>query len=122
MFTTMHRVKVQESDPKIRGPQKTSVLSRRGTINPHQLLLIVWEQKVEINAGEVTEVITHRLTLPEFLLSTVKVKVHVQALHKLCNWIFIGVRFLKKRNITKSIFTSKYIYMFMYLTCYNLFF
>lgn len=49
-----------------------------------------------MNVGEVTEEVTHRLTLSEFLLSTVKVKVHVQALHKLCNWIFVSVRFLKK--------------------------
>lgn len=48
--------------------------------------------------AEVTEGVTHRLTLPELLLSTVKVKVHIQALHKLCNWIFVGVRFLKKGN------------------------
>lgn len=49
-----------------------------------------------MNVGEVTEEVTHRFTLPQFLLSTVKVKVHVQALHKLCDWIFVGVRFLKK--------------------------
>lgn len=54
-----------------------------------------------MSVGEVTEVVTHRLTLPEFLLSTVKVKVHIQALHKLCNWIFVGVRFLKKWKYNK---------------------
>lgn len=51
--------------------------------------------KRETNAGKVIAVVTHRLTLPQFLLSTVKVKVDIQALHKLCDWIFVGVRFLK---------------------------
>lgn len=38
---------------------------------------------------------TYRLTLSQFLLSAVKVKVHIQALHKLCDWIFVGVGLLE---------------------------
>lgn len=41
---------------------------------------------------------THRLALPEFLLGTVKVKVHIQALHKLRNRIFVGVGLLENKN------------------------
>lgn len=48
-------------------------------------------QVVEINVWKVT----HRFTLPQFLLSTVKVKIHIQALHKLGDWIFVGIRFLQ---------------------------
>lgn len=54
---------------------------------------MIWEQKA-------TEELTHRLTLPELLLSTVKVKVHIQALHKLCDGIFVGVGLLKDKNIS----------------------
>lgn len=115
MFTTILCVKVHESDPQIRGPQRTSVLSRRGTINQDQLPLIVWQPKVEMSVGEVTEVVTHRLTLPEFLLSTVKVKVHVQALHKLCNWIFVGVRFLKKGKYNKFNYYAR-IHLYVYVS------
>ena len=45
---------------------------------------------------------TYRLTLPQFLLSAVKVKVHIQALHKLCDGIFVGVGLLEteKKHVT----------------------
>lgn len=76
MFTTILHIKVQEPDSQIGACQKTFVCTRT---------------KFEIKVGEVT----HRFALPQFLLSTVKVKVHVQALHKLCDWIFVGVRLLK---------------------------
>lgn len=109
----MLSVKVQESDPWIRGPEKTFVLSQRGAINQDQLL--IRQQKVKMNIGEITEVVTHRLTLSEFLLSTVKVKVHIQAFHKLCNGIFVGVRFLKKLNVRKSVMISNYMCVFRYL-------
>lgn len=38
---------------------------------------------------------THRFTLPQFLLSAVEVEVDVQALHKLCDRIFVSVGLLK---------------------------
>lgn len=38
---------------------------------------------------------TYRLTLSEFLLSTVEIKVHVQTLHELCDRVFVGVGLLK---------------------------
>ena len=38
---------------------------------------------------------THRLTLPELLLGAVKVKVHVEALHKLGDGVLVGVRLLE---------------------------
>lgn len=63
-----------------------------------------------MNADEVIEAPTHRLTLPQFLLSTVKVKVHIQALHKLCDGIFVGVRFLKRHD-KNDITTSSWIYV-----------
>lgn len=93
--TMMLCVKVQGSDPQIRRPQKTPILSRRWTKKPKQHFFSIWEQNDEFTVGEMTEVGTHRFTFPELLLSTVKVKVHVQALHKLCNRIFVGVRFLR---------------------------
>lgn len=65
------------------------------TNNQDQQLYILQQQMLETNAGKVIEVVTHRLTLPQFLLSTVKVKVDIQALHKLCDWVFVGVRFLE---------------------------
>lgn len=34
---------------------------------------------------------TYRLTLSQLLLSTIKVKVHIETLHKLCDGIFVGV-------------------------------
>lgn len=48
-------------------------------------------QLVKINVWKVT----HRFTFPQLLLSTVKVKIHIQALHKLGDWIFVGIRFLQ---------------------------
>lgn len=55
-----------------------------------------WQQNDEFNVGEITGGDTYWLTCPEFLLSTVKVKVHVQALHKLRDRVFIGVGLLQK--------------------------
>lgn len=45
---------------------------------------------------------THRFTLPQFLLSAVKVEVDVQALHKLGDRIFVSVGLLKSGK-TKSV-------------------
>lgn len=39
---------------------------------------------------------TYRLALSKFFLGTVKVKVHIQAFHKLCDGVLVGVRLLKK--------------------------
>jgi len=46
---------------------------------------------------------THRFTLPQLLLCTVKVKVDVQALEKLGDWIAVCIRLLtQKRHTTLS--------------------
>lgn len=46
---------------------------------------------------------THRFTLPQFLLSAVKVEVDVQALHKLGDGVFVGVGLLKSLKNNESI-------------------
>lgn len=38
--------------------------------------------------------VAHRLALPQLLLGAVEVKVHVQTLHELCDWVLVGVRLL----------------------------
>lgn len=42
---------------------------------------------------------TYRFTLPQFLLSAVKVKVDIQALDELGDRIFVSVRLLKSKII-----------------------
>lgn len=70
----------------------------KGTINQDRLLLIGRELEGRAKSDEKIEKATHRLAFPELLLGTVKVKVHVQTLHKLGDWIFVGVRLLKKQK------------------------
>lgn len=43
---------------------------------------------------------TYRLALSEFLLSTVEIKVHVQAFHELGDGVLVGIRLLKKTKET----------------------
>lgn len=42
----------------------------------------------------------YRLTLPQLLLGTIKVKVNIETFYKLCDWVLICVRLLwgKKKN------------------------
>lgn len=85
VLTTLH-TEARKADSETGRCQKASVCRKN---NKHQLVEIsVWEA-------------THRFTLPQFLLSTVKVKIHIQALHKLSDRIFIGVRFLQKNIALK---------------------
>lgn len=113
MFTTTRDQKIRSLTCESKGPQKTSVWSRRGTTNH--------EPNTFFGNGGRTKGqnvfwrghgrgFTHRLTLPEFLLSTVEVKVHVQALHKLGDWILVGIRFLEKNELEYNENQS---------TCYN---
>lgn len=37
---------------------------------------------------------SHRLTLPQLLLGTIKVKVNIETLHKLCDGVLVGVGLL----------------------------
>lgn len=66
---------------------------------------------------------TYRLALSKFLLSAVKIKVHIQAFHELCDGVLVGVRLLKKTeekmddisHITAHIY-SEWICTWMYLS------
>lgn len=52
----------------------------------------------------------YRLALPQLLLGAVKVKIHIETLHKLCDWVFICVRLLweweRKHHSNKSLTKS----------------
>lgn len=86
-WVNVQKVRQTTTAPKI-SSERTSAGSRA----------LVREEEDEMHESQTT----HRFTLPQFLLSAVKVEVDVQALHKLGDRIFVSVGLLKSGR-TKSV-------------------